>query len=91
MTGWYWLRSRVCATNAAGVASARKAVETIPTAPPVKRWKSSAMVSTLGSSKTLGLESAYTPRQFTVDLCPVYKAVAELAESVMKLSMEWVI
>ena len=45
------LRSLVWAQSAAGVASAMKAVETIPRAPPIRRLKSSAIVSIFGSSK----------------------------------------
>lgn len=67
------------------------AVDTIPMCPPYTRWKISAIVSTLGSSNGSSEVSAYTDNALTVDLCPVYKALAELAESVMNESMECVI
>ena len=69
----YSPRLAVCAVKAAGVASAKKAVDTMPktvskgkgngngiykpTPPPVNLWKISAMVSNFGSSNGLGDES----------------------------------
>ena len=41
-----------------------------------------------GTERTL---SAQTFKALTLDFLPVYRAVAELAESVIKESIEWVI